>query len=396
MLKESNRISYFLGTFIILVIVFLNALGPYFSKQSLVTVGMLPLLAGIAFIHDVKSINQNKTEFLLLVIIFLTSFSTAFYYKGYEEFIRSLSSFFGAVMSAYIVIGLTKEKDYSLFFHIGFILSILFLFIIEYTNGNISLLNFASVKDYRDRFMLNANAYSYFCVFGNFSLFYLYLKKKTTFLSLLLICLPLLFVIIAFSTQSRAGLILVIFINIVFWSWINKGETKTKLQQLMRKVLIVAGLFLISLKFIDIYQNSQIKNRMDQVSTREDSRETLIKDGLVIFTEHYLLGVGLGQFPFYNSSGLFSHNSFVEILAEQGLFAGILLFIMFLRPMRRSIKNLQIDTKNPMFRCHVLFFITFLMYNNAYVFYKFPFSMMYFFLIVSLQYKATPVKTEIA
>lgn len=356
--------------------------------QSLVTMGLLPFLAVVAFFHDVKSLPIGKQEFGLYVVIFLASFSTAFYYVGYEEFTRSLRSLFGAVMAGYLVIGLTKDKDYGIFFHIGYIFSILILFGIMYIDGNIDLANFASEIQYRDRFMLNANAYSYFCYFANFSLFYLYIKWKNKFMTTLLLTFPLLFIVIAFSTQSRAGLILIILLNLCFWFLINKGSTQNKLKLLFRNLTMVILIFLIFLKFLDIYENSKIKSRIAVSEFQEDSREVLIKEGLVIFAENPILGVGLGQFIFYSSIGQFSHNSFVEILAEQGIFVGILLFTLFIWPILKSIRNLRMKPSDELLRCHVLFFVTFLIYNNAYVFYKFPFSMMYFFLIVTMQNKA--------
>ncbi|SFR81977.1 O-antigen ligase family protein [Maribacter stanieri] len=390
-MKKSKQSKTLLGIFIIFVIVFLNALGPFFQLQQIATMGLLPILAGIAFLYDGKSIHTKNKEFIIFLMILLLSFTTIYYFKGFDEFTTTLSSLFGAVVAAYIAIGLTKKVDFSLFFHIGYIFSILTLFIIMIINGNISA-NFASAIDFRDRFMLNANAYSYFCIFANFSLFYLYLKFKNKLLFLSTLILPLLFLVIAFTTQSRAGLLLITTINICFWLFINKPINPSKFRKITRKFVIILALIILGFQFLKIYQGSRIQNRVTQTANKKDSREILIEEGIEVFIQNPILGVGLGQFPFYSKYRLFTHNSYTEILAEQGVIGGILLFSFYLIPTFKSIKNYRSDKNNPLYKFYLLFFITFLIYNNFYVFYKFPFSMMYFFLIISLQKNDTITK----
>ena len=390
-MKKSKQSKTLLGIFIIFVIVFLNALGPFFQLQQIATMGLLPILAGIAFLYDGKSIHTKNKEFIIFLMILLLSFTTIYYFKGFDEFTTTLSSLFGAVVAAYIAIGLTKKVDFSLFFHIGYIFSILTLFIIMIINGNISA-NFASAIDFRDRFMLNANAYSYFCIFANFSLFYLYLKFKNKLLFLSTLILPLLFLVIAFTTQSRAGLLLITTINICFWLFINKPINPSKFRKITRKFVIILALIILGFQFLKIYQGSRIQNRVTQTANKKDSREILIEEGIEVFIQNPILGVGLGQFPFYSKYRLFTHNSYTEILAEQGVIGGILLFTFYLIPTFKSIKNYRSDKNNPLYKFYLLFFITFLIYNNFYVFYKFPFSMMYFFLIISLQKNDTITK----
>ncbi|WP_158657042.1 O-antigen ligase family protein [Maribacter cobaltidurans] len=195
--------------------------------------------------------------------------------------------------------------------------------------------------------------------------------------------------VITFTTQSRAGLLLVILINLSFWLFINKPKKLSKLKSLGRKFLIGLALVLFALQFINIYQGSRIQQRVSQTDTKKDPRELLVKEGLEVFSENPIIGVGLGQFPLYSKYGLFTHNSYTEILAEQGIVGGILLLILYLIPTLQSFRNYRNDPENPFFKFYLTFFIIFLLYNNAYVFYKFPFSMMYFFLIISLQKRCT-------
>ncbi|WP_036153543.1 O-antigen ligase family protein [Maribacter forsetii] len=392
-MKKVKQPKLVLGVFIILVIVFLNALGPYFQQQQIATLGLLPMLAGVAFLYDAKKFHSNKKEFFIFLFLFFLSLITVYYYKGYDEYITSLSLLFGAVIAGYTAIGLNKKTDFSHFFHIGYILSIIFLFFIMIIKGNISS-NFASAIAYRDRFMLNANAYSYFCVFANFSLFHLYLKNKNKLLLGMLIILPLLFLVIAFTTQSRAGLLLITIINICFWLFVNKPNNPSKLTKLIRKLTIASVMVLLTFQFIKVYEGSRIQNRVAKKENTQDSRELLIEEGIEVFKQYPILGVGLGQFPLYSKYGLFTHNSYTEILAEQGIIGGMLLIMLFLIPLFKSYKNYKQDKNNEYYKFYLLFFTIFLIYNNFYVFYKFPFSMMYFFLMVTLQKNDSPKKIQ--
>ena len=381
-LKKKN--SKLLGFLIIFVIVFLNAIGPYLQLQQIATLGLIPLLSAIAFFKDFNGPKNSNKEFIFFTMILATGLLTIFYYRGYDEFIRNFSLLFGTVLSTYIVIVFTKKDSYVNYFHIGYILTILCLFIIMILRGSISN-NFASALDFRNRFLHNANTYSYFCIFANFSLFYLYLQNKKKITLILLIILPILFLVIAFTTQSRAGLVLLIFINIFFWFFVNKNDTVNTFKKLLSKILLIIVFIFLTVKFIDVYDGSRISRRVEQTTQRKDSRELLFWEGIETFKKNPILGVGLGQFPLYSKYKLFTHNSYSEILAEQGLIGAVFLFLLYLKPSIKSIRNIRLQPSNPFLRCNVLFFTTFLIYNNAYVIYKFPFSMMYFFLIISIQ-----------
>lgn len=382
--KSHYKPSIILGFFIIFVIIFLNAIGPYIQLQQIGTFGLVPLLALITFFYDIKEFNSGKKELYIFTIILALSIITVFNYKGIDEFYRSLSLMTGALVSAYVVIGLTKKTNYDTFFHIGYILTIIILFFIMLYNGNISS-GFASALDFRDRFLLNANAYSYYSVFANFSLFYLYLEYRNKALVALLITLPIVFLAITFTTQSRAGLFIIILINILFWVFVNKSFKKNIIKRIARVFILSIVFIIFIIKFIDLYEGSRISHRVNQTTEREDAREILFYEGIEVFVNNPVFGVGLGQFPFYSKLKLFTHNSYTEILAEQGIIGGVFLLMLYLTPTIKSYKNFRIDPKNSIYRCNLLFFIVFLIYNNAYVFYKFPFSMMYFFLIISIQ-----------
>lgn len=376
-----------LGLLIILTIVFLNALGPYLQLQKITTYGLVPLLFLIALKYNYLHPFRNKTEFLLVILIFLTSLFSAFTYVNYGHLITGYTRQLSVILIVFIPLVLNNKYDYTDYFHIGYILSILTLIYIMYISNQFSLQNFASEIVQRDKFLINANTYSYLMFFANFSLFYLFQKYKNKFLLILLIIIPVLFVIVSFVTQSRSGMLILILSNVIYWLLINKIEKPTKIQKLLRALTVILILFFLAFQFWGLYQNSTIKNRFDVTGNRIDARELLIIEAFDVFTENIIFGVGLDQIPNYTSIRQFSHNSYVEILAEQGIIGGVLLLLLFGLPLRQCIIYLLKNPKDMILKLNLLFLVMFYFYNIFYPFYKFGFSMLYFFLILSIQYK---------
>lgn len=384
--------SLIIGLFLVLVLVCLYAIGPYYDFQTIVLFAFIPILAVVAFAFDYFTFNQKNKEFLVFLIGVLLMSTSTFYRVNQELFTKAYNLMIVALVASYIPIGLNKNKNYEIYFHIGLIVSILALIYIEYSSGNFNLsANFASERGSRHRFAYNANYYSYISYFANFSLFYIFLKRKNWFTLSLLIFLPIVLVILAFITLSRSGLFITIAINAIFWIYVVRVRTKNILQKIGLLILLVSTVISMATVFFNIYQSSQIEKRVS--SSHGDPRERLIEEGLNVFADNPMFGVGLGQVTRYTSIRQFTHNSYVEVLAEHGIFGGIFLLILFGRPMLRSIKNLRMNSADEETKLNFLFFSTFLLYNNAYVFYKVGFAMLYFFLVISIQNKKEILKT---
>ena len=376
-----------LGLLIILTIVFLNALGPYLQLQKITTYGLVPLLFLIALKYNYLDPFQNRTEFFLIVFIFIASLISAYTYINYEQLITGYTRQFSVILIVFIPLALNYKYDYTDYFHLGFIISILILIYIMYISGQFDLINFAKNSDSRDKLLINANTYSYLMFFANFSLFYLFQKYRSKILLISLIIIPILFVIVSFVTQSRSGILILILSNVIYWLLINKIEKPTKVQRILRLITITLIFTFLANQFWEYYKGSSIKNRFDVTANRVDARELLLVESFDIFIDNMIFGVGLDQIPNYTSLRLFSHNSYVEILAEQGIIGGVLLLLLFGLPLRQCIIYLLKNPKDMILKLNLLFLVMFYFYNIFYPFYKFGFSMLFFFLILSIQYK---------
>ncbi|WP_157518094.1 O-antigen ligase family protein [Flagellimonas lutaonensis] len=303
-----------------------------------------------------------------------------------DAFLTDFRKLVASLMAAFVGLIFGLRKNNENFVYIGFLVSIIVLILIAYSRGNFALLGFSSMKVQRDRFFFNANYYSYISYFANISILYLHLRYKNKLTFILTLVLPFLFLALAFITQSRSGLLFVLLVNTFFWLFINKStNAQNSLFKIVRFIGVLAVGIFLAIQLNNVYQKSNIAQRFS--SSGDDSRAYLARQGIELFIEHPLLGIGLGQFPMFNRSKQFTHNSYAEALSEHGIIGGIILLVLFFFPFFKGYSLLRKFPKNPFLKLHLLFFITFLLYNNFFVFYKVPYAMLYFFMFIGLQYR---------
>ncbi|MFX0558412.1 O-antigen ligase family protein [Maribacter sp. CXY002] len=397
--NTKKNYSIGIGLLILVNLLFLMVGGPFFGIQSVGTYVLLPTMFLITIVRDRFTWDQGNFLIKVFAVYWLYSLVTVFYYVDLKGMIRDLSGLTGTLFASYCALALNKRQDHENFYHWGYILAIVLLIAIEFLNGTfyVTAAGFQGAEVMispetgprldRGIFLHNANAYSYYSFFANISLFYLYLNYRNKFMFFLLVTLPVVFILFTFVTQSRSGLFLLIFSNVVFWIFINRNRNKNPLMKIGRFLVLISVIVFAAIRFITILENSEFINRMSTTEGSTVERGNLIKEGIDMFLDAPIFGIGLGQFSHYSSTRQFSHNSFVEILAEQGFIGGFFLMFIFGFPTLKSIKNLFYNPGNELARLNFLFFLAFLLFNNVYVFYKFSFSMTYFFLIVAIQNK---------
>lgn len=373
-----NSKGVLISTFIIINV----AVGRYLNIQEWSSQILLPIIAALSIKPFLLEKKKSKILFAYAALI-LYSLIGVYFLQDYIYFTDNFKNVFFTLLAsfgAYVFVQSEKNDNYI---HISYIIASLLLIYFAYLNQNYSLFGFSSLKGSRDRFLFNANYYSYISYFANISILFLHLKYKSRTTFSFSIILPILFIVLAFITQSRSGLLFVILINSCFWFFIDKPKPVKSFKGLFRIIALVSISIFLVFKFLNIYSNSNIQQRVS--SNTEDARAHLAKRGIEVFLENPLTGVGLGQFPLQTKLRQFTHNSYAEVLSEQGIIGGILLLIILFVPFIKGIKRLKKDKTNPFLKLQLLFFATFILYNNFYVFYKFPYAMFYFFTIVSMQ-----------
>ncbi len=378
-----------LNGYIIITILVLFVLGPRFGITKIGTYGLLPLLSIIGLALSIKKGQYllRKQEFYCLIFLFFLSLIGLFYYRDLTEMIANMTRLLGAILGAYCALSLSQSKnDFQVAFHIGYVLLIAGLFIVMVTNGNFVLgIGMGSSQLLRDVFMLNANSYSYYSFFANISLFILFLKYKNPFTKISLAIFPIIFILISFATQSRSGLIFIVLSNVVFWLFIFKTENKNPLKKLATSLVTIAAIVLAIYQFTILLLQSDFSKRLSVKEDSSQERTNIMIEGIEYFLQYPFSGVGIGQYPIYSKYGLFTHNSFIEAFAEQGIIAGFLVIIIFIRPLIIAFNLFVRNKQNPEIKVQFLFFLVFALFNNFYVFYKFSFAMIFHFVMIAYQ-----------
>lgn len=114
-----------------------------------------------------------------------------------------------------------------------------------------------------------------------------------------------------------------------------------------RSSLIGLGvIILISYFTIDIGQLEQTavfsRTSVEHLGRSGENRFILIQEGLEMFFTYPILGVGLGSFTSYSSTGLMAHNDFIEVLASTGIIGFMLyspIYWFFYKQNKALLKN---------------------------------------------------------
>ena len=131
----------------------------------------------------------------------------------------------------------------------------------------------------------------------------------------------------------------------------------------------------------EMYDNSYLKVRSEK-SVTEDGRFKVLQEAIDIGCENPIVGVGPGNFILHSTKRIFSHCSYTEVFANDGII-GLLIYLFligyFIRKQYLHFKR----TKNADYLIFLIFGILFAFYNFLYVFYS-DIWLMSFFIFVAL------------
>ncbi len=159
-----------------------------------------------------------------------------------------------------------------------------------------------------------------------------------------------------FLTDSRSSLLALIFIILFLLSLVLRGKylcgDHEKIKKLFFLILIILISFVL-VKFLIQFFSSGVTRSTISPGLSLDARLVYWGTALLIFFDHPVLGVGLGNFKFYfskyvvdahhylsflpfNSMGYtkWAHNEFLQILCECGFIVGIVILLLLIRYFR--------------------------------------------------------------
>lgn len=336
--------------------------------------GLIPISFLLSFLRH-NTITRNP--YLRIIIVLFTwcciTFVTAL---DTEIAAKELQSLAGVFLFCYIsatLAAIPKARNWLLGVYL-----VLLINCIVYAYNNLLDIVVANTGARLSDENLNANMFGYLLLSATFITFYWgciskgYARRISNLLFLAII--PISF-ILALLTASRQILILEIpMIGIYLFLRYWKPKAKIFLSGVV--ILSVAGY--VGFEYVTKYYDESELSKRSQVRAIDDPRVVLIKDAIRIGCENPITGVGPGNFRLLTPEGCFSHNSYLELFANNGLLASVIYIMLICRLIRRAYLARRKGIDNTVANCFLVYGIFYAIDNVFYVFYINPWLLSFF------------------
>ena len=344
----------FLDIVMLLLLLFATmvTLSPSLNKIALYVV--IPLLCVITFIRKKNIIFTSKPliiHFLLVLWMGFTSLNAVYVDAARDGMIRLVSTFLLSV----VIYGLAKKSSINIkWLYIVYMANFVSLMYYGYT-----VIGFEKVYLSGERLndeTLNANSLAYFLFYSSFGLLMLTNWIITNiYEKIALGLIIILTIVVSVLTASRQ----VVFIQIpLILGYIGLKYIRFTMKNIFKAIIVIPLLLVLLLPVLsNIFEGSTLEKRMS-TDIEEDSRFELLVAATEVGIEHPVLGVGTSNFIFYNKRHEFSHSTYFELFAGNGLI-GLVLFISLLyHSLKLQYKRYK-RTKDIQFLFFILFFLVF-------------------------------------
>lgn len=174
---------------------------------------------------------------------------------------------------------------------------------------------------------LNANTLAYHTFYATFAIYILgevCPNRRIMYDILFILMLPLSFITAIYTVSRQVLVIQLPLITILLYIRYLKNNT---IKKKFCFFLIAIFISLIILPWvIDKYEDSYLKER-NELNIEEDSRIKLAKDAIWVGLEYFPLGVGPGNYVVHSYNKHFSHNTYTELFANEGVI-GLIIYLV--------------------------------------------------------------------
>lgn len=296
------------------------------SLNSIALYAVLPLAFITTFISYGK-IQVNK-YFNMLVLLYIWIFISVLWATDTSVAMLQMNQILGSFILCYIFSVKAKNEHNIIWLYLTY-------FFILFSAWNYAYNNILSVIELgEDRVgdsKLNANTLAYFTFYFTFVSYILgeiinsvFWKKfmRWVFIS----TIPLTFYTAIFSASRQVLIIQIPLIIILLYIRYLKGKSTS------RKMLFVFVLGVCSLiatpSILETYNDSYLSTRNEE-NIEEDARTKLAIDAFNVGWDHFPLGVGPGNYLIYSYCKHFSHNTYLELWANEGII-GLMIYLKLL------------------------------------------------------------------
>ena len=157
---------------------------------------------------------------------------------------------------------------------------------------------------------------------------------------------------IAFLTGSRKGIILVVLGSVlIIWYWVWQQPPQYRILIMILVAAVFAGVA------FGLYQSPQAKrlvylgNFLQGSGTVDTSlllRDDLIKEAVRVWLQKPFTGWGLGMFQSLSAYGLYAHDNYLELLANDGLIGLVCYLMIYITTFGSLLRSLWRSQKGPL------------------------------------------------
>lgn len=350
-----------------------------FLRLSLYVV--LPFSFLLCFFENGSSIKTNQYVHLLWGLFAWIAF-TALYAAKTDYALREMNQILGVILISYVFGVTAKKKDMIPWLYIVYI--VLYMSVWNYARNNI-LGDITFGEDRLDDDKLNANMMAYYTFYVTFALFMLgeIVKKEwiaKLFRVLFILTIPLSFLVAIYTASRQVFVIQIPLVAVLMYRRYFISSIRTY------KVVFILAVIALSIYAIpraqSIYENSLLRYRNEQTTLEDGTRTKLMIDSFKVGMNHFFTGVGAGNYSAYSFDGHFSHNTYLELFANNGII-GIVLFIVLMAKFIKTQYRRYKATKDKMYFYFFWFGIMFALDCMFYVFYPKIWLMGFFLLVAS-------------
>lgn len=270
-----------------------------------------------------KKIKVNE-YFNLLLLLYLWIFVSVLWATDTAVAFRQLRQCLGSILLCYVFSVKAQSVKNIEWIYFTYIIVLVMDWYYAYNN----ILNIIDVGVERlDDNKLNANTLAYHTFYVTFATYILgditEKKRKKIYNILFLLMIPLSFYT-SLLTASRQ--ILIIQVPLIAILLFIRYLKETNVGKKFISLFIIFIAFICLLPFVlNIYDNSTLKTR-SEIDIKEDSRILLAKDAFMVGVENFPLGVGPGNYLVHSYNKHFSHNTYLELFANEGI-VGLIIYL---------------------------------------------------------------------
>lgn len=349
------------------------------SLNAFALYGALPI-AFIATYSSYRKLQVNKYFNMLMVLYIWIAFSVI-WATDTDVALRQMKQILGSTILCYIFAVNVRKENNTRWLYLVYFWTLIFMWYYAYHNifDNIEL-----GQNRVDDEKLNANTLAYYTFYFTFASYKLgevdnscCFKKimRGVFLS----TIPLSFYT-AILTASRQVLIIQLpLIIILLYIRYIKGKNVS------RKMLLVFAIGVSSLivapSILNTYNNSYLSTR-NESDIEDDERTKLAKDAFQVGLEHFPFGVGPGNYLVHSYNKHFSHNTYLELWANEGIIGLFIYLSMLIAFFKRQWKRYK-KYRDDIFLSFLMFGIFFAIDGLFYSFYENLWLIGFFILVAS-------------